>query len=536
MRCNIKRQDTTQAFTRVVSCRLKTKPATKLHILRVDFHPNLSSIHNCKYSATCCIIIAIQIIAGGKDITAILKDSKGNKMISKNTGNVDTSAKALFKMSWPIFIELLLNLLVGNMDQVQLSHFNGTAVAAVGNANQAITVVILTFNVITLASMILISQYRGAQDTRNVNRIYTLSIIVNLILSVAMCILLLTLGGALFAVMGVPPELMDEALTYLRIAALSLPFQALMTTFSAFLRANTRMKVIMCITGLVNLCNIGGNAILINGLGPIPQMGAAGAALSSAIFRGVGLVLMAVAFFKSIPEARISISLLKPFPTDILKRLLAIGLPSGGESFSYNLSQMITLTFINAMGTAVVTTRMYSVMIATCVYMLLVAVSQAGQVLVGYLVGARRMDEAHSCSLKILKLFGPITIAISFVVWLLAEPIFGLFTTNPEIIALGRAVLFVDIFLEAGRTCNVVFVRSLQATGDVRFPVLVGIASQWIIAVGLSFLLGVVFNLGLIGIWIAFAIDENVRGVIFLIRWQSGRWRKKADTALMSTG
>ena len=69
----------------------------------------------------------------------------------------DASAKSLMKLSWPIFIELILQLLVGNMDQIQLSHFNETAVAAVGNANTIITVVLLTFNVISLAAMILVS-------------------------------------------------------------------------------------------------------------------------------------------------------------------------------------------------------------------------------------------------------------------------------------------------------------------------------------------------------------------------------------------
>ena len=96
----------------------------------------------------------------------------------------NASAKGLLKLSWPIFIELILQLLVGNMDQVQLSHFNSTAVAAVGNANTIITVVLLTFNVISLAAMILVSQYRGANDLNSTNQIYTLSLLVNAGLSI----------------------------------------------------------------------------------------------------------------------------------------------------------------------------------------------------------------------------------------------------------------------------------------------------------------------------------------------------------------
>ena len=122
----------------------------------------------------------------------------------------DASAKSLMKLSWPIFIELILQLLVGNMDQVQLSHFNETAVAAVGNANTIITVVLLTFNVISLAAMILVSQYRGANDLASTNQIYTLSLLVNGLLSLFLAVVLLVFAEGLFSLMQVPQEIMAE--------------------------------------------------------------------------------------------------------------------------------------------------------------------------------------------------------------------------------------------------------------------------------------------------------------------------------------
>ena len=104
-----------------------------------------------------------------------------------------------------------MQLLVGNMDQVQLSHFNSTAVAAVGNANTIITVVLLTFNVISLAAMILVSQYRGANDLNSTNQIYTLSLLVNAGLSIFLAVVLLIFAQPNFSLMQVPPELMQEA-------------------------------------------------------------------------------------------------------------------------------------------------------------------------------------------------------------------------------------------------------------------------------------------------------------------------------------
>ena len=443
-----------------------------------------------------------------------------------NTARIDDSPRALVRLSWPIFIELLLQLLVGNMDQVQLSHFNGTAVAAVGNANTIITVVLLTFNVISLAATILVSQYRGAGDLRSTNQIYTLSLVVNGLVALALAGALVLGAPGLLGLMQVPAELLAEARSYLVITAAALPFQALMLTFSAFLRAGAQMKIIMFITGAVNLCNIAGNAVFINGLGPLPRMGAAGAALSSSLFRAAGAALMAWAFFRSVPEAKIGPGQLRPFPRPLLRRLMAIGLPAGGEGLSYNLSQASCLVLVNLMGTYVVTTRMYAVMFANCIYMLIQAVSQAGQIVIGYQVGARDLDGADRCCRRMLKIFCPVTVGLAALLWLFAKPLYGLFSADARVIALGAQVMLVEVVLEVGRAFNIVLVRALQAVGDVRYPVAVGICSQWAVGVGLGYVLGVVLGWGLVGLWTAFACDECLRGILFVARWKSGKWRR----------
>lgn len=433
---------------------------------------------------------------------------------------------SLLKMTWPIFIELILQMLVGNMDQVMLSRYNATAVAAVGNANQIITLLVLTFTVINLAATILVSRYLGAQDAGSVSQIYTLSVLLNLVIGTVLCVAVVGLGGVILRAMQVPAELLPEAQAYLTITGLSLPFHALMLTFSAFLRAHARMKTIMLSTGIINLLNVVGNMALIYGAGPLPRLGAAGAALSTAICRVLGMALVMLAFYRAVEGEKVSWRRLSPFPKELFGKLLGIGLPSGGENLSYNLSQMMALVFINGFGTYVVTTRMYCNMFAQVCYMLVLAVAQAGQIIVSYCVGARRFDLAQKECSRILRIFTPVTVGLTALLFLAARPLFGLFTTDVRIIELGRQILGVEIFLEIGRCFNIVLVRNLQAVGDVKFPVSVGIASQWIVAVGLAWLLGVQLGLGLVGMWAAFAVDENLRAVIFWLRWRRGGWKK----------
>ncbi len=432
---------------------------------------------------------------------------------------------SLLAMTWPVFIELLLQMLVGNIDQIMLSRYNATAVAAVGNANQIMTTLILTFNVISLAATIMLSQYLGAREYDKVEQIYTLAVCLNLAVSLVITTGLLLGADGLFSLMQVPMEARPEAKSYLLITALSLPCQALMLTFSAFLRAHAKMLVIMLSTGVINLINIVGNTAFIYGLGPMPQLGAAGAAISTSICRTVGMLMMIFAFFHTVQNARVSLKVLRPFPTGLLKRFLGIGLPAGGEGLSYNLSQSTSLVFVNLMGTFAVTTRMYCVMFAQVCYMLISALSQAVAIVVGYCVGAKDFDQADRQNWKVLKTFTPVTLIIAAVLAVFSQPLLSLFSSDPQVIALGQKVMIVEVILELGRCFNIVMVRNLQAVGDVRFPVLVGIASQWIVGVGVAWLLGIHFGLGLVGVWMAFALDENLRAVIFVIRWKRGGWR-----------
>lgn len=103
----------------------------------------------------------------------------------------------------------------------------------------------------------------------------------------------------------------------------------------------------------------------------------------------------------------------------------------------------------------------------------------------------------------------------------------GVFTDDPQVLALGKTILFIEIFLEIGRAVNIVMVRALQAAGDIKTPVTVGIVCMWSIAVGLAYFFGVVLELGLVGIWIGMAVDECVRAVIFIYRWRSGAWKNR---------
>ena len=120
-----------------------------------------------------------------------------------------------------------------------------------------------------------------------------------------------------------------------------------------------------------------------------------------------------------------------------------------------------------------------------------------------------------------------ITLTGSALLALSGKTILSAFTDNQEIITMGVWVLIIDVFLEIGRNSNIFAGSTLRATGDTVYPFVVGIIFQWTVAVGVSYVIGIPLGYGLVGMWIGFALDENIRGVILVRRWRSGKWRTK---------
>ena len=114
---------------------------------------------------------------------------------------------------------------------------------------------------------------------------------------------------------------------------------------------------------------------------------------------------------------------------------------------------------------------------------------------------------------------------------LLKVPLMCIFTSDPEVIAVGETVLIINLLLELGRTTNLVLIACLRASGDVYFPTACAIFSNWAISVAGAYLLAVVFNFGICGLWVALALDECIRGVMMIFRWKNGKWRTKSLTA-----
>ncbi|MDP4146481.1 MAG: MATE family efflux transporter [Bacillota bacterium] len=440
----------------------------------------------------------------------------------KNNSKKDLN---LINLTWPIFVETFLYMLLGNVDTLMLSRYSGDAVAAVGVSNQLMNMMIIMFAIISVGTSILSAQYLGAGRKKDASKVTLVSLLVNLLFGIILSIVMLIFSHTLLRLMNLPENLMGYGTQFLSIVGGTLVIQALLMTITAIVRSHGHTKISMYISIGMNILNIIGNYILIFGHLGFSPMGVRGSATSTSISRVIGLIILTVILFAKI-EKDISMKLLSPFPTYILRNLFRIGIPSAGEQISYSLSQIAVTYFVSSLGTQALTTRVYVQNIVMFVYLFAVAIGQGTSILVGHLVGANDNDEAYHNCFRSLKYALVISLAIGTIFAIFRVPLLHIFTMDKEIIALGGIILIIDLILEPGRATNLVVIGSLKAAGDVKFPVSMGILSMWGISVVLSYLLGIKFGFGLIGIWIASASDEWFRGIFMIWRWKTKRWEK----------
>ncbi|MBQ8812389.1 MAG: MATE family efflux transporter [Bacteroidales bacterium] len=383
--------------------------------------------------------------------------------------------------------------------------------------------IFLLFEVISLGTSILCSQYIGAKRQDKVVQVVGISLIFNLLSGIIVSAGLYLSADRLLLMMGLRPDLMSYGLPYMKIVGGFAFLQAISLSLSAALRSADKAKYPMYVSMIVNVLNIFGNYVLIFGKFGMPALGVEGAAISTSFCRFVSVVILLVVLFKkhipSFPK-----ELFTPFPWIELKNLLKIGIPSAGEHISYSLSQVVITYFINMIGNQALATRSYVVNIVMFTYIFALSMAQGGAILIGHLVGMNKIRAAYSIGKRIMRLGAAVSVSLSLLTALFGRHLLGMLTSDTWIISTGASILWIEVILENGRALNFFGVNSLRSAGDIYFPVIVGIIVMWGIQVVGSYIFGISLGWGLIAMWVIFALDENIRGFIFVRRWNSFRW------------
>lgn len=434
--------------------------------------------------------------------------------------------KSLVSLTLPIFFELLLITIVGNIDTLMLNHYSDKAVGAVGGISQVLNIQNVIFGFINLATSILCAQFIGARNKKKVQEVITVSLIVNLIIGILMGLLYFIFWELILEKINLPKELTEIGKTYFKLVGGFCVFQAVTLTCGAVMKSHGNPKPMLFVNIGVNLLNIFGNGMFIFGWFGMPILGATGVGISTIVSRFFGCIVGFIVMSKYC-HFKFRKKFLNPFPFHIIKNILSIGIPTAGENLAWNIGQLMIMAMVNKMGPTMITSRTYLMLIANFIMTFSISLGQATAIQVGQLVGAREEDEAYKKCFKSLKISIVLAFVVTSIVTFLRTPIMEIFTKDINILDASLKVFPIMIILEVGRVFNIVIINSLHAAGDIKFPMFMGIIFIFIVAVPFSYILGIKMEWGLVGIWIANAMDEWARGIGMFFRWKSKKWKNK---------
>lgn len=441
---------------------------------------------------------------------------------------IDRGSLPMLALTVPIFFESLFRMLVSSVDTVMLSSYSQEAVAAVGMTAQFIFFIQILFNVICIGVTIVLAQYIGANRESELKQVAQASTVMIVIFSVVMTLVVIFGAEPLLNTYTLDDSVRKHAHEYLVIlGGFGAVFFAFNLLQSSILKAYGYTKDAMFISITANIVNVIGNAAALYGPFGLPVLGVPGVAASSVFSQFIACILFAYKIQKK-PDVYFSLKGIAQVPAKIYKTILAIGIPTAGESLSYNVAQIVIMAMITTLGTAAMTSQVYTQTIVRFVFVTAMAIGNAVQIKTGYFVGAKQPDKAYRSLYKYQIIGTAITMLLIIIVNLVKAPLISLFTKDAAIFSLVSSLLIFSAYIEFGRSINLITIGALKGAGDVKFPVLYGIFSMWFFMVLGSYLLGITAGLGMIGIWLSIGTDETMRGIVMLFRWKTKRWKTKA--------
>ncbi|MGR5166309.1 MATE family efflux transporter [Vibrio astriarenae] len=429
---------------------------------------------------------------------------------------------SIVALAWPILIEILLRTALGTSDVFMLSGYSDKAVSAVGVITQITFFLIIVSTFVSSGTGILIARYNGEGRTADSTHVGVASVWLSFVVGALLSVLAIIVALYFLPLYGLEAQVEQYAEEYLLISG-ALTFNVTIgVVLTTILRSHGYSRSPMVVNLISGVLNVAGNYIALYQPFGLPIYGVQGVAVATVVSQVIGTLLLVVIVMRSSIELPLSKG--KEVPKPIYKSILKIGGMNGGEVLSYNMAQICIVYFVVQMGTSSLAAFTYAQNIARFSFAFALAVGQASQIQAGYYIGRGWVDSIYKKVHTYFFIGFAVSVSMTMIFYFNRDLILPVFTDQQEILLLASSLLLGSILLEGGRVFNLIYISALKGAGDVKFPVQMGVLSMWGLSVTMSYILGIHWGFGVIGAWMATALDEWVRGIIMAYRWRSRCW------------
>ncbi len=433
------------------------------------------------------------------------------------------SNQMLRKLIVPLIIEQILAVTVGMVDTMMVSSAGEAATSGVSLVDMINNLIINVFAAVATGGAVVASQYLGQRRREKACEAADQLVLVTALISAVMMAAAIVFRRGLLETIyhGIEPDVMENALIYLVISALSYPFLAVYNSCAALFRSMGNSRISMQASIVMNTLNIIGDYILIFHF----HMGVAGAALATLASRMVACVILNVRLRNKNLDICIGQGKLA-WNGDMIRRILHIGIPGGVENSIFQLGRVLVVSIIATFGTVQIAANAVANNLDSMGVLPGQAMNLAMITVIGRCVGAGDFGQARYYAKKLMKLTYLINGLCCAGVILTMPLTMRLYGLSEETLALAVVLVLIhDGFAILLWPASFTLTNVLRAANDVKFPMVVSILSMIIFRLGLSYVIGVGMGWGAIGVWTAMVADWIVRTSCFVGRYRSGKWQ-----------
>ncbi len=434
----------------------------------------------------------------------------------------------LITFSIPMLLGNLLQTFYNTVDSIWVGRFLGPEALAAVSVSFPIVFLLVAFTTgLSMAASVMVAQYFGAKEEKEVQRTATASTVLLTILGLGLMVIGLFAHRGMLALIRTPSGIMELATSYLLFFLLGLPFMFLYNNIGSVLRGAGDSKTPLLLLVYATLLNIVLDPFLILGVPPFPRLGVAGAAIATTVSQGVSaiwgtIILKREKFFV------FERSYVLPCAS-FVRTLFRLGLPAGAQQTIVSLGHLAMMSIVNSFGKTVVAAFGAATRVDQFSFLPAMSFSIAISSLAGQNVGAQNFTRAREVARWGAIVAGGFAIPISVVVFTFAPVLIRIFTTDPEVIRIG--VEYLRIVSPSYVPFALMFAYNgfLRGAGDTFQTMLNTLLTLWLVRIPLAKLLSLT-SLAERGIWVSFVAGPIAGYLIAYFYYLSGKWETKVIT------
>lgn len=438
-------------------------------------------------------------------------------------GLVGTSWSALWRLSWPIVLTMVLNALVGLLDTWIAGTLGPSRQAAVGITMQLILLINATTTAVSIGCQALVARNVGAGEWGEAARAAQQALLLGVLLTCAVIVPVYLLAPVFFASMGATSEVQAEGAWYLRLLLLGLFPMDLSILLNAVFRATGRTKDLLASNAAETLTWMSCSLVFGWWLG----FGLWGLALGFIAGRLAGLFVSWTLFRRT----ALFPHLVRPWRIDWgwHRRILAIGLPAGVQVLIRNIGMMAFFGILGLLAhpTEAVAAFTIGFRIESLAFLPVFALNIAAATVVGQYLGAGEPEEAARAGWRIAAAGAVLMTVFGAIFLCLAEPLARVFTQDPLVVGYAADYLRIIALSEPFLALVMVLNGAFQGAGETRVPMIMTFAAQILLRLPVAYWLAVPLGMGPVGAWWAITGSMIVQGLVVAVWFSRGSWKTR---------